>query len=175
MPGATKKKKSVSFHESVKVRLAIHIDDYTDTEIDACWYSPEEFHAICTDIQATVNRLQDVEAATEYDDKQVKNTMLQQQQQQQDDNSNEFCRRGVECKTQKSKLRRQRIRMAGWYAVFSEQDLLEEEIYQDPSFDADEFIARAYSVASASALSIARATALRDQSEVEEVTKDFLQ
>ena len=149
-------KKSVSFHGSVKVRLTTHINNYTDKEIDACWYSPEDFDAIRADIQTIVNQLQ----AEEDHAKPRRNRTIPC--------DDEVCRRGVECKTRKNKICRQQLRMAAWYAVFSEQDLLEEEIYENPSFEPEKCIAHAYSVVSATALSIAHATALRDQLEVEQ-------
>ena len=36
----------VSFHKLVKVKLTLHINDYTDEEIESCWLTPTEYDSI---------------------------------------------------------------------------------------------------------------------------------
>jgi hypothetical protein len=40
---APKAKRSVSFYPNAKGKLALHINDYTEEEIQACWYNREDF------------------------------------------------------------------------------------------------------------------------------------
>ena len=146
-------KKSVSFHKSVKVRLSIHINDYTEAEIEKCWYNREEFQAIQADIGLT-------------------SALINHGALSNRDTTEHHCRRGVECKMGHSLLRKQQLRMAGWYAVLCKQACFQQlsTTHQgalSPTSDAIVYdIADAYSVASASALSIARATALMDEIEI---------
>ena len=90
-------KKSVTFSESVKVKKTIHINNYTDDEIDACWYSDEECQMTRSDVKYAIQL--------------VGNGLLEQDTEQ-------YSRRGVECKTRENQLRRKQLRMAAWYAVF---------------------------------------------------------
>jgi hypothetical protein len=50
-------KKKVSFAGSARVKLAIHINDYTDDEIQATWYNHDEICAIHDEINVTVQRV----------------------------------------------------------------------------------------------------------------------
>ena len=69
-----KQHKSISFNNIVKVRQSIHVLDYTDDEISACWYNDTEFDTIRANIAYELHLLQ--------------NGLLQE--------SNECCRRGLE-------------------------------------------------------------------------------
>jgi hypothetical protein len=46
--------KMVSFAASAQVMRAIHINDYTDNEIQATWYNHDKMHAIHDEINVTV-------------------------------------------------------------------------------------------------------------------------
>lgn len=50
-------KLAVSFSPHLVVHEALHIDDFDDYEIDACWYCEEEYRAMSKDIQQTRNHV----------------------------------------------------------------------------------------------------------------------
>ena len=138
-------KKSITFSEAVKVKKTIHINNYTDDEIDACWYSNEECQRIRSDVKYAIQL--------------VNNGLLEQDTEQ-------YSRRGVECKTRENQLRRKQLRMAAWFAVFEEQEYQYDEQHVD-ELDV-EYISHAYKTASSAALKIARATALKDELEAQQ-------
>ena len=47
---STEKKRSVSFAKTLKVRFSLALEDYTEAEYNACFYSPEEYQAIEKDM-----------------------------------------------------------------------------------------------------------------------------
>lgn len=130
-------RKSVSFHPSVSVRKTIHINNYTDDEIDACWYNDKERQDIRGDIHFVVNL--------------ISNDLLRQ-------DTEEYSRRGIDCRTRENVARRQKLRSLAWYSVFEEQDTQFDVGIFEP-----ECIAYAYNATSAAASEIARSTALKDE------------
>jgi hypothetical protein len=51
--------KSVIFNQTVSVRTTLHIHNYSDDEVQACWYNRAEFKAIRKDVKFTVSLLKD--------------------------------------------------------------------------------------------------------------------
>lgn len=139
-----KAKRSVSFFSSVMVKRTIHINDYTDAEIDACFYSCDEAKEFRQEARQTAKMLEDglFEADTETQ-----------------------CIRGTECRTRENTKRRQQLRLASSFAVFDEQDEQYENKIVDP-----EAIADSYRAACGPAMSAARAKALRDEMAVAMMT-----
>lgn len=151
-----RRKKSIKFNKTVQVRTILHIGDYTAEEVDACWYTSEEVHAIFDDIDMVVDCLEQA------------NT-LQGQQEEKLEGTHYYCgvelpcRRGLERKLHNSRqVTQSRIRN-GCFAVLEEQELQWEEGVSDV-----EFISRVYKVASRSSLALAeaRARASKDEKEV---------
>eukprot|EP00339_Tiarina_fusa_P023890 CAMPEP_0117051886 /NCGR_PEP_ID=MMETSP0472-20121206/35857_1 /TAXON_ID=693140 ORGANISM="Tiarina fusus, Strain LIS" /NCGR_SAMPLE_ID=MMETSP0472 /ASSEMBLY_ACC=CAM_ASM_000603 /LENGTH=175 /DNA_ID=CAMNT_0004766285 /DNA_START=117 /DNA_END=640 /DNA_ORIENTATION=+ len=81
------------------MRLAIHINDYTDEEINSCYYRGEDFRAFKLDVKRAIRMLG------------TKRTI----------DENKICTRGVECRTKESAAMRFRIRGAAQSAVLREQ------------------------------------------------------
>jgi hypothetical protein len=52
--GVRNNKKKVSFAASARVKFAIHINEYTDDEVQATWYNKDETRAIHDEIHVTV-------------------------------------------------------------------------------------------------------------------------
>lgn len=128
----------VGFNPVVKVIHTLHINDYTEDEIDACWYNEREVKAIRDDAKVSVELL--------------KNGKLEQ-------DTEEHCRRGSECQLRSNRSRRRKLKAAGWLAVLREQ----EEQFEE-GMDADPYcIAHVYKSASSQASDIARAVALKDE------------
>lgn len=136
--------KHVSFKPTATVRNCLHINNYTDDEVDACWYNKTEAKVSRDDIRHTVNVLS--KTPNKQDD---------------DETSLVFCRRGAECKTLANTTRRQKLRMASWYAVLATQ-----EATSTNRVSKDVLIAHAYKTISASAQQIAYDTGMKDQMEV---------
>lgn len=153
-------KRSVSFHVSVTVRPSLHIVDYTENEINLCWYKAEEYRSIRADIHRAVNCLQKQHQQQEQQHEQQQGEYpAAQHEHKHEENTNERCWRGIECKTRQSRSRRQQLRLSGWYAVFSEQERQGWSKTCEPSH----IIAHAYGSASAPAVAIARAVAISDE------------
>lgn len=131
----------VSFFASVKVRICLHVNDYTQDEVHACWYNHEEREAMQENARVAA--------------KLVLGGKLRQ-------DTKEFCRRGVEFATLAHKVRRQQLRQKAWFAVFDKQQAQ----YEIGKPNEPELIAQAYKEASLEASSHAIELALKDQREV---------
>jgi hypothetical protein len=95
----TKKARHVSMNERVKVKLVLHLDDYTDEEFDACYYSPDEIAEIRQDVLRTVRLIED-EAEMDHE---------------------KYCRLGLERCTRKAKAERLLNRTTALVAVLQER------------------------------------------------------
>ena len=75
-------KKSVSFYPMAEVKLVLHIDEYSDAELQACWYSVEEIKEIkrLNKYQADIHRVSQIDPS-------IKNIL---------DDPDEFTERGLE-------------------------------------------------------------------------------
>jgi hypothetical protein len=62
------KKYHVEFDSAARMRHTIHVDDYTDDEYFACWYTPEELQDMKGDLLDTLHRLERKEIVDEVND-----------------------------------------------------------------------------------------------------------
>jgi hypothetical protein len=47
--------RTVYFKETVSIRKTVHINDYSDAEVEACWYSGNEFYEMKREVRYTVD------------------------------------------------------------------------------------------------------------------------
>jgi hypothetical protein len=129
--------KGVTFAQSVSIRKALHIHNYSDDEVQACWYDVDERKAIRNNVKFAVGLLMD--------------GMLEE--------DNEcHCQRGLEVHTQKGAERRLLNKCAAREAVLTEQELQWEDHVYDPAY-----IAMLCIDCSSSAQATAHAIGLKDQ------------
>jgi hypothetical protein len=101
----SKAERYVSFYPHVVVRpVLVHLDDYTNAEIEACWFGQQENSRIFKGIRQTVNLIE-------------RNILLL-------DNDNQYCSRGLEALTSKGRIQTKQIRANARDAVLHQQDLL---------------------------------------------------
>ena len=105
--------KSVTFNQTVSVRKTLHINNYSNDEVFACWYNDDEFKAIRKGVKFAVSLLKDglLEEDTEY-----------------------HCQRGLELHTRKGANRRLQNKRAARGAVLIEQELQWEAGVYDPEY-----------------------------------------
>ncbi len=60
--------KRVDFDPACRMRYTIHVDDYTDEEYHACWYTPEELAQMKESLLQTLHRLERKEKVDEVND-----------------------------------------------------------------------------------------------------------
>jgi hypothetical protein len=98
--------KSVSFNKNAHMRLAIHINDYTVEEGEACWYSREDYIKMSNNVRCAANMIEEEEknSTVVFDDV-------------------HYCRRGCENRTQNGAKRKLQRRREAITAVLSEQYL----------------------------------------------------
>lgn len=129
--------KRVTFKQSVRVRKGIHINEYKEDEVRACWYSKYEYKQIKTDNQHDLNMLSngafDIDGA-------------------------KYCLRGIEAYFQQNTSQRRAQRARAVEMVLYEQDLQKQEGSHDP-----EVIAQVYQLATSFCLEQARHIALQDE------------
>ena len=53
-----KAENSVSFNEVVKVKLVLHVNDYTDQEKEECWFTPTDYKKIRHDVITAIKPFQ---------------------------------------------------------------------------------------------------------------------
>ena len=111
-----RKSKELSFAPSVTVRCVQHLDDFTNEQVEATWYTPDEFKMMKRDVHITVKMMS-------------RNERLGIDQ----------CVRGLEHKTREGRQRRMMNQIESISAVMDEQDLQR----LDGTYD-DERIARVY-------------------------------
>lgn len=136
-----KKAKSVAFNEKVAAKKTIHINDYTDEEVHACWYTHQENEIIKSESLLESSALLESEAAD-------------------DDDYGKNCFRGLEHYIKPIAEQRLAHKDAALCAVLEEQELQREEGSFDP-----EYIAEIYeNIASLSGVK-SRITGLNDRLE----------
>ena len=94
-------KKRVSFCTKVRCRSALHLNDYTDEEIQASWLNQDDMVRIRQDRRCT---LEIIRNGGEWDD-------------------SKYCRRGLEYATPEASLARKELRRAARDKVLQEQAL----------------------------------------------------
>lgn len=100
-------KNSVRFHNDVKVKRILHVMNYTDDEIEACWYSREEYMKIQKGVSMTLDLMKLLNANNANKNKVT---------------SLSFCTRGLEdLSSEERRSKRIRRHNAVW-AVLHEQD-----------------------------------------------------
>jgi hypothetical protein len=100
----SKAERSVSFHPHVVVKpVLVHLDDYTNAEIEACWFGELEISLLRKGIRQTINLIE-------------RNILL--------DNDNRYCSRGLDTFTTKGAIQKNQIRAKARDAVLDQQDLL---------------------------------------------------
>jgi hypothetical protein len=92
-------KKSVSFHENVRVKAALHVNDYSEEEIQATWLNAADMQRIRREIRCTVQLMQWGSSFEEI----------------------EYSRRGLEYGTRESGRIRRQNRSEAAKAVLNEQ------------------------------------------------------
>ena len=132
-----KPKKSVSFHSIVRASKVLHINNYTDEEIEATWYSDSDYAMMKADNRYTAQLF--VSGMVQGDDDQ-------------------YCRRGLESYTPDGSRRRKSNRAAATAAVLDEQD----EQFDEGVFE-PEYIAQVYKFESEHCQVLANTIALADQ------------
>ena len=130
-------KRSVSFHGRVRCRNSIHLNDFSDDEIDACWYSDTEYSNMEEEIRFL-------------------STLIDQGQLELEDSS--YCLRGAESHTALQSSRRHEVKLAVVGEVIREQALQWAEGSSDP-----EYIAHVSQIKSIQSLEYARRMALEDE------------
>ena len=94
-------KKSITFNNRVSVRRTIRIANYTDAEIEACWFTNRDYSEIRCSVRDTLLLVEDGKVS---------------------DDCETHCRRGLECLTKEGMEGRRRRRTKAQFAVFNEQD-----------------------------------------------------
>jgi hypothetical protein len=95
-----KPKKSVSFSESARMKKHIHINNFTQEEIDACWFPEAERSQSRQEIDYTIElmtRGEDIDAS-------------------------KYCTRGLECRTPQGAATKNQNKVDAWDTVMDEQD-----------------------------------------------------
>lgn len=140
------KSRTVSFFPGVSVRECLHINNYTDAEVQNTWYKKHDFSRIKTSFIYIVQKLSDGswEGDTEHE-----------------------TARGLEYRTREGSTKRKVNKLNGLMVVLDEQ----ESQWLQGTHD-DEAIAAAYIAVSSKSLEAVHLLAIRDQKEVMEMWAD---
>lgn len=111
---------SVSFYPRVRIQRVPPRKMIPPEQMEAVWYSRDEFHVIRKECFNTIRLMKDDEDATDEDSPLF------------DENGGELCRRGLEYKTPKAYKRRQKQKKDVRMVVFDELDFQEEQGMDDP-------------------------------------------
>lgn len=147
-PVTPKSSRAVSFYPQICVKKTIHIQDYSDEEKTACWYSPEETASIREQAMAIVNLMERVKTKEASI---VENEVL----------SKHFCFRGLELLTKEGRRFRIENRFRCWNVVLDEQEFQDENSIFD-----DEAIAAVYAECTVSSTTLALGQGISDQHHV---------
>jgi hypothetical protein len=104
--------RTVSFCATVNIRFSLHIDDYTNAEFGNCWFASEDYKEMKREARCTVDL---IERNIKFDEE-------------------EYCRRGVEHRTDESSVVRREERAKAVDAVLDEQDIQTDEGFCDPEW-----------------------------------------
>jgi hypothetical protein len=100
-------RRSVSFHSRTRAKLALHVNEYTEEEMETCWYSDNDYARMKRDILYTVDLIEEKNDALLDDVK--------------------YCHRGCEPRTKEGTKQRQRNQRKAFAAVLNEQFVQEED------------------------------------------------
>ena len=131
------KSPKIAFNETVKVSKVLHINEFTDEEVEASYYHKAEFKAVKAELKETV--------------KMVESGLLPK-------DTPKFTRRGTEFRTPDGARSRLRNKQIAWNAVFEEQEAQWDEGVFDP-----EVLASIYEAAAKHCQYTAHNLALQDQ------------
>ena len=107
--------KSVTFRPTVGVRTCIHLNDYTEDEVQATWYDKVDLAVIKLDVKATLTK------------------MIQG-----DFTEDDICSsRGLESYTPEGAIRKRLHKNNTWNVVLDEQDAQRDQGINDPELIAD--------------------------------------
>ena len=134
-------KKSVSFRNSVAMKLTMPRKEYLPEEITATWYTKEEYADIQKECVKQVRRMDNGEILRDK----------------------KYCSRGLESYTMLGAQSKTQNRQAAYAAVLDEQDRQEDEQICD-----DELLSKKYNSVSSSCQMWAAAKALNDQRAAED-------
>ena len=116
----------VKFLPYALVYDVIHIDDYTEKEIEACWYNSRDYKGMKKDIKHTVQMIESNQTV---------------------DENKGYCVRGVEDHTTDAKIPKYRRQERAIQAVLDQQEYEDDDHDNDedsPDDDSDHAIAQAY-------------------------------
>jgi hypothetical protein len=111
--------RSVSFRSYASARETIHIDDYTNEEISACWYNAVELKTVIVENKTTLLLMDNVFFSNDR-----------------------ICSRGLESYTQTGQASKRQHREDAIDAAMDEQDFQTDEGITDPEIIADAYIER---------------------------------
>ena len=140
--------KSLTFAPKVRVRKIIHIDEFTDEEVSACYYQKEEMHRVRQELRATLQMFQIGELK---------------------EDTPHFTKRGTEHRTPDAARRRSINKQMASDAVFEEQG----DQWEDGLIDS-EMLASIYQSASSHCQAAAHKIALEYENEVNDLSWSHL-
>lgn len=114
----------VSFYPRVRIQRVPPRNMIPDEQMEAVWYSREEFYVIRKECFRTIRLMKDIE--DDDDEAEAADSVLY------DEDGEELCRRGLEYKTPKAYKRRQKQKKEVREVVFDELDFQEEQCMNDP-------------------------------------------
>jgi hypothetical protein len=117
-----KAERTVSFCATVNIRFSLHINDYTNYEVDNCWFAPGDYKEMKRETRYTVDLIE-------------RNIKFEEEQ---------CCRRGLERRTEEATAVRLAERAAATGAVLDEQDIQTDEGIYDPEMIAIVYADRVY-------------------------------
>ena len=103
-------KRSASFSPHVRVKRTLHINNYSDDEVEATWYGDSDFQRIHDEINYTVDLIE----KSEHID------------------TSKYCTRGLEFRTRAGAQQRRRNKIDARNATLDEQDFQWTEGLNDP-------------------------------------------
>ncbi|CAB9502031.1 expressed unknown protein [Seminavis robusta] len=136
----------VRFAQEDEVFEVLHVKDFSEDDIKAAWYRPEEFREMRFQIQRDI-------------------FLMEQQRNDLSVESDTFTKRGLECRTSEGSLKRSQQRLKAYAAVLQTQQRLWREGREDP-----EQIAAAYRLVSSRCLGMALLQGIQDHHDVRERT-----
>jgi hypothetical protein len=95
-------RKEVFFSNQIRIRLTLHVRDYTQEEIEATWFSKTDFENIKADVRFDIGLLHEGTHGAQ--------------------DTTSFCRRGLECRTKEGMRKRMSNKIIARNAVLDEQD-----------------------------------------------------
>ena len=118
----TKKSVVVSFFESVRVKKTLHINDYTQDEIDATWYNEMEVATIRFNTKLFVQEMESTKKKKKKNCCKLQHQHQQQQHEEDDEEEEtETTARGLECRTKLGQKRKFTLRRMSQLIVLDEQ------------------------------------------------------